>query len=194
MKKYTSATKSKLERIVKNTNMIINSSHPVESLKSQYNSIKDDWNTLKDVLQEKWIEIKFTENDFEYNGYFNKFSETGKTNMQRIKGICEDVLAEIAADENENALKPDDEINKKSKSNTAYWLTFIGILVAIIIGIASLTQDIRYDQGRQECRDELRDTLNVQRNTIQNLSDSLEKIKLRNAELEKCIKLKKTCK
>lgn len=193
MEKYTPATKSKLERIAENTKMIINYAGPSDNLKSKYNSIRDDWNTLKGDLQEKWIDIKFTENDFEYNGFFNKFSETGKTNMQRIKGICDDALAEIVADEKENDFKKDVETDKKSTSNTAHWLASIGILIAIIIGIASLIQDIRYDQGRQEMRNELSDTLNAQQNTIQNLLDSLEKIKLRNAELEKCIKLK-TCK
>ena len=64
MEKYTPATKSKLERIVKNTEMIINYSGPSDNLKSEYNSIKDDWNTLKDDVQEKWIYINFTENDF----------------------------------------------------------------------------------------------------------------------------------
>ena len=120
MKKYTPAIKSKLERIVKNTEMIIKYPGSSDNLKSEYNSIRDDWNTLKDDLQEKWVEIKFTNNDFVYNKWLecNKFSENGKTNMQRIKGICEDVLAEITVDEKENDFKTDNEINKKSKSNT----------------------------------------------------------------------------
>lgn len=195
MEKYTPSTKSRLERIVKNAEMIIGSSYPVESLKSQYNSIKDDWNTLKDDLQEKWIEIKFTENDFEFNGLYNKFSEIGETNMQKIKGICMDVLAEIDADEKENASKKDTEKTiKKPKLNTGHWLAILGILVAVFFGITSQILETRYDQGKQDARNELTNTLNNQQNVIQNLSDSLEKLKLRNAELEKCIKLKKTCK
>jgi len=201
MEKYTPATKSKLERIVKNTEMIINYSGPSDNLKSEYNSIKDDWNTLKNDLQEKWIDIKFTENDFKYNGYFNKFSEIGETNMQKIKGICEDILAEINADEKENYSKKAVETNKKPKLNTGHWLTIIGLLItgfgvwiAAIYSDTNQKLDIRYDQGKQEMRNELTDTLNAQQNTIQNLLDSLEKFKLRNAELEKCIKLKKTCK
>lgn len=201
MKKYSPTAESKLDRIVKNTEMIINYSGPSDNLKSEYNSIKDDWNTLKDDLQEKWIDIKFTGNDFEYNGYFNKFSEIGKTNMQKIKGICKDVLAEIAADEKENDFKKDVETNKKLKLKTEHWLAIIGLLIAgFSVLIASIYSDtnqkleIRYDQGKQDVRNELTNTLNAQQNTIQNLLDSLEKIKLRNEELEKCIKLKKTCK
>lgn len=192
MEKYTLATQSKLKRIVKNAEIITKSIVLTDELKSTYNSIKDDWNTLKDDLQEKWIEIKFTNNDFEYDNLcYNKFSEISKTNMQRIKCICEDVLAEISADEKENDVKIDIDTNKKPMLNTGSWLAIMAILVAIILSITTQYQETRYDQGRQEMRNELIDTLKMQQNTIQTLLDSLEKIKLKNAELENRLKTKK---
>lgn len=196
MEKYTPATKSKLERIVKNTEMIINYSGPSDNLKSEYNSIKDDWNTLKDDLQEKWIYINFTENDFKYNDYFNKFSEIGETNMQKIKGICEDTLAEINAEEKIEVQKQN---NKKSiiNKNTISFGTIVTICGIIIGGIYNhMTQqaEIRFQQGKLEVRQELTEKLNVQQNEIKLLLDSLENYKIKLKDVEKSYtKLKKSC-
>ena len=197
MKKYTPAVKSKLKRIIENTSMIIDSNVITDSHESAYNSIKEDWKSLECVI-ENWKQIQFTNNDFTtVDGFcYKKFTDICKTNMRSIKGICEDELAEIDADEKEKESKKDAKTIKKPKLNTGHWLTIIGIVVAVFIGIisaiysdASQKIEIRYEQGKQEARNEL----NAQQNTIQSLLDSLEKIKLRNAELEKCIKLKKTC-
>lgn len=197
MEKYTPAIKSKLERIIENTAMIICSCNTTDSLKSAYNAVNDDWKSLNGII-ENWKQIQFTNNDFAVNNvtYINQFTESCKTNMRTIKGICEDTLAEIDADEKEKESKKDAKTIKKPKLNTGHWLTIIGIVVAVCIGVISAIYsdtsqkiEIRYEQGKQEARNEL----NAQQNTIQSLLDSLEKIKLRNVELEKCIKLKKTC-
>lgn len=202
MEKYTPVIKSKLERIIENTAMIISSYNTTDSLKSAYNAVNDDWESLDGII-ENWKQIQFTNNDFTVNNvtYINQFTESCKTNMRTIKGICEDTLAEINANEKENDFKKDVENNKKSKLNTGHWLTIVTIMITVFgAWIASIYSDtsqkleIRYTQGKQDARIELTDTLNAQQNTIENLLDSLEKIKLRNAELEKCIKLKKTCK
>lgn len=199
MEKYTPAIKSKLDRIVENTNMIICSCSTTDSLKSAYNSIKEDWKSLEGVIK-NWKQIQFTSKDFIFVDY-EKFTENCKTNMKTIEGICKDTLAEIIADEKENSFKKNVETNKNTKLNTEHWLAIITILITVFFGLSafiynntSQNLEIRYKQGKQDAINELADTLNAQQNTIQNLLDSLEKIKYRNEELEKRIKLKNTCK
>ena len=197
MEKYTPAIKSKLERIVENTAMIIRSCNTTDSLKSAYNSVNDDWKSLEGKLK-NWKQIKFTNNDFTtVDGfYYEKFTENCKTNMRTIEGICKDALAEINAEEKTEVQKQN---NKKSiiNKNTISFGTIVTICGIIIGGIYNhMTQqaEIRFQQGKLEVRQELTEKLNVQQNEIKLLLDSLENYKIKLKDVEKSYaKLKKSC-
>ena len=197
MEKYTPAIKSKLERIVENTAMIIRSCNTTDSLKSAYNSVNDDWKSLEGKLK-NWKQIKFTNNDFTTvdEFYYEKFTENCKTNMRTIEGICKDALAEINAEEK---IKVQKQNNKKSiiNKNTISFGTIVTICGIIIGGIYNhMTQqaEIRFQQGKLEVRQELTEKLNVQQNEIKLLLDSLENYKIKLKDVEKSYtKLKKSC-
>ena len=197
MEKYAPAIKSKLERIIENTAMIIRSCNTTDSLKSAYNAVNDDWKSLEGKLK-NWKQIQFTSNDFTtVDGvYYEKFTKNCKTNMRTIEGICKDTLAEINAEEKTEVQKQN---NKKSiiNKNTISFGTIVTICGIIIGGIYNhMTQqaEIRFQQGKLEVRQELTEKLNVQQNEIKLLLDSLENYKIKLKDVEKSYaKLKKSC-
>lgn len=93
MKLSNQELKSKLERLVETTQIIINAINTRSSVKSVYNSIQVEWKSLEGVL-DTWKPVSFTSSDFNYddNLCYEKITETCKTNMQLIKGVCKDAL------------------------------------------------------------------------------------------------------
>lgn len=204
MEKYTSATKSKLERIVENTAMIVNSHNTTDSLKSAYNSIKEDWKSLEGVI-ENWKQIQFTSsNDFTNidDYYYEKFTEICKTNMKTIEGICKDTLAEINAEHEKEQKETNNNETDYTKENSHFDWAKLSVISAIIIGLGAWYSEVRYDQGKEEIRrdyDKSEKKLEYIKDSIteenSKLLDSLKNYKIKNSDLEKTIyKIKKTCK
>lgn len=165
--------------------------------KGNYEFLKQEWPKLKDKIK-NWEEIKFSNEDFEETEFYEKFSTICQTNMRKIVKNCKSELDKIEKKEISNSEKQTKRNNLYDKFKIGGFivavLTFFGIIIAHIDSEATRDIEIRYEQGKRDASSELSDTLNAQQNIIQNLLDSIEKLKLRNAELEKCIKLKKTCK
>ena len=187
---------TKLERIKEKTEHIINDCSAVSNLlQSDYDSIKDEWKSLKDII-ENWEDIQFTSKDFKHEQYYKIFSADCKTNMQKIKGICEDSIAKI----NDEIKKEQEELdNKKIKKDNFSKTKFIGsvigisgLVIAAICHHFSAQNEIRFYQGKEEMRQELSKEMNVFKDTIsvlqqQNhiLSDSLNYYKLKVKNYEK---------
>lgn len=175
MKLSNKELKSKLDRLVENTQIMINAIHTTNTVKSVYNSIKDDWQSLDGVL-DTWKQISFTSNDFHYddNLCYEKITETCKTNMQRIKGICNDALANI--NEPSSPIVPQPPIIKyKIMPNTC--IAIISVIIAICgIAIGAISS-IRFAQGKTEGHLEMQEIVNTQANELTALSDSLSEYK-----------------
>ncbi len=199
MKLSNQELKSKLERLIENTQIIINAIHTTSSVKSVYNSIKDDWQSLDGAL-ETWKPISFTSNDFNYdcNLCYEKITEICKTNMQLIKGVCKDALANIT--------DPSSIVHQthivKSKITPNVSIAIISIIIAICgIVIASIYShmgqqaEIRFTQGKNEAQLEMQETIHKQANEITALSDSLSEYK-RKLQLTETLytKCKRICK
>lgn len=165
--------------------------------KGNYEFLKQEWPKLKNEMK-NWEEIDFSNADFEKTEFYERFSTICHANMRKIVKDCKCELDKIEKKEISNSKKQTKRNNLYDKFKTggviASIITLCGIILAHIDSKASMDVELRYEQGKQDARNELTNTLNDQQNAIQNLLDSLEKLKLRNAELEKCIKLKKTCK
>ena len=187
---------TKLERIKEKTEHIINSSDITSYLQSDYDSIKDEWKSLKDKI-DNWVDIQFTSKDFQQNQfYFQEFSAICKTNMQKIKSICEDSIAKI----NDEIKKEQEELdNKKIKKDNFSKTKFIGSVIGVAGLVIATTchhfavqNEIRFYQGKEEMRQELSKEMNELKDTIsvlqqQNyiLSDSLNYYKLKVKDYEK---------
>lgn len=183
MKLSNQELKSKLERLVNNTQIIINNIPATSSIKSVYNSIKSDWQSLEGVL-ETWNPISFTSNDFKHDDIFcyEKITETCKTNMQLIKGVCQDALANIT--ETSSIVNQKTIIKYKITTNTG--IAIISVIIALCgIAITSIythmgqQAEIRFTQGKTEGHLEMQETVNKQANEISALSDSLSEYKLK---------------
>ena len=203
MKIHTPDIQSKLERLVKHTEMIIHHAGPVSNIKSEYNMIQDDWNSLEETLP-KWKKIEFTNNDFENcAGMFTKFSTICKTNMQTIKAICEDTLA-VMVEENKIGQNEEKSTLTESPKEVSHFDGWgkLGVVSAILVGLGAWYGQVRYDQGKEEIRrdyDEFRKNLEYAKDSIiqenSTLMDSLEQYKIEIDCLKKVIcKQKKNCK
>lgn len=190
---------TKLERIKEKAEYIINGYVITSSLQSDYDSIKDEWKSLKDKIED-WEDIQFTNNDFQHEQYYEKFSAVCKRNMQKIKSICEDNIAKIKV----VIEKEQEELdNKKIKKDNFSKLKFIGGFIGGFIGVAGLVftitcyyfstqNEIRFYQGKNEMwqelskeMNELKDTISVLHHHNYILSDSLNYYKLKVKDYEK---------
>lgn len=190
---------TKLERIKGKTDYIINSSGITNTLQSDYDSIKDEWKSLKDKIED-YKDIQFTNKDFQSDEYDTIFSAVCKTNMQKIKSICEDNIAKI----NDEIKKEQEELdNKRFKKDDFPKLKFIITVITLVLTINGLVlviicqhfsnqNEIRFYQGKDEMRQELTKEINELKDTIsvlqqQNyiLSDTLNYYKLKVKDYEK---------